>query len=201
MVFEKPTATPEEIKKTEEGRKAYEKNRNNLSKELNPSIFDTEQWLANHGHYTGERLVQMEAIEEDKRRTELAKVREKIASSYDNSEDSEKERQLSEELVKKQNSSLYLEENLPITQQIAEVVGDKRPIKQVLKGIINGKKINIEVSPRKGTYFLSDPIKEPENFIFKGRVDGNKISSEESIKLFQDYNASATKEEDYWTQG
>jgi hypothetical protein len=199
-MIEQMPLTPEEIKKSQ---KAYEKNNKKLASELNPSIMEVVSGynrLQDYGHYTGDRIAENEAEKENQHRDELAKIREEIASYDEGIEKDkliEKEQELSERLNKEQNSSLYLKEKVPFPET-------NKPFSYELNGVINGKKVEIKMSPSKNwdesnhDWYMISPEDTPDYIDFEGTVDGKEVSREEAIKIFNEYRGLATTREDWW---
>jgi|GEM_PF-2820858 len=193
--------TPEEIKAIEKSQKAYAKNNKELASELNPSMIDViggVSRIQDYNHYSGERMAENEAEKENQHRDELAEIRAEIAKYEAGPEQDkliEKERELSSSLSKEQNSSLYLKTKIPFK--------DNQPFSYELNGIINGKKVEIEMSPSKNweegnSWYMISPEDTPDYIEFEGTVDGKKIPREEAIKLFNEYRGNATTREDWW---
>ena len=191
--------TPEEIK---ERQRAYSKNSEKLAKELNPSASDVlfgENRLQDYKHYTGERISENEAERENQHRDELTQIRQEIARLGEGPEQvklMEKEQEMSLRLSKEQNSSLYLKTKIPFTAE--------QPFSYELNGIINGKKVEIKMSPSKNweegkhNWYSVSPEETPDYIEFKGSVDGKTISREEAIEIFNEYRGNATTQKDWW---
>lgn len=182
-----------------EKRDAYSKNAAEIAKENNSFVEN----IKGEGH-SAEDIYRYEAAEEEKLRKDLAAVREKIANqTLDKNArltaQSEEFEQMSR-LWKEQNSSLFMETVRPIREQIGSLFGKgEMPSTRVMKGLIEGKKVKIEMSPNeswqeagKAPYSIN-PKENPEYFTFKGTLDGKKISPEEALKLFKEYRENAAE--------
>lgn len=200
MKFEQ-TPSQEDLEKS---RKVYEKNADKVAKENN-SI--TENLLGKG--FTSEDVARYEAGEEEKRRNELAEIRQKIAGQgIEDPTLAEEEQQKEKRLSREQNSSLVIEHVFPSTisavkDQIKELFGktiDEMPSSKLMKGLIDGKKVKIEASPKetwreevKEAPYVVRPETHPGQFIFNGTIDGKKITSEEAQQIFKEYRNNAAE--------
>ncbi|MFA6995555.1 MAG: hypothetical protein WC249_04115 [Patescibacteria group bacterium] len=183
-----------------------------MAKELNPDLLDIvsgDSRPKDYKHYTGERIAQMEAKEEEKTKRELEKTRNEIANLDSDNEKKQQlqneEEKLASKLEKQKHASLYLKEIKTNINFIHQWFGKKDvPDSLILKGVINGQRVEIDVTPGKDwerdhqEYFMVTPEKNPELFIFNGKIDEKNISLEKSAELFTKYREVASKRDDYW---